>query len=136
MSQLGELLFPLPDQRRTAWSILNWWESRRLVFNALVGAAGVLTLVLVHLLLWLPPHPVRAVAPWQLVVAYGVLANVCYTLGWLTEAGLQRLWGDDAPRVGPALFRQGLAFSIGLTLFPVALAGLSWLLRVYQLLVG
>jgi hypothetical protein len=135
MSQLGELLFPLPDRRRTGWSILNWWESRRLVFNAFVGAAGLVTLVLVHLLLWLPPHPIRVVVPWQPVVAYGVLANVCYTLGWLTEAGLQRLWGDDAPRVGPALFRQGLAFSVGLTLFPVALAGLSWLVRIYQLIV-
>ena len=35
---LGDVLFPPADQRRTTLSLLSWWESRRLTFNAAVGA--------------------------------------------------------------------------------------------------
>ena len=47
-------------------------------------------------------------------------------MGFITEAAMQRAWHDETPRVGPALFRQGLTFSVGLTLFPIALMGIGW----------
>jgi hypothetical protein len=62
---------------------------------------------------------------------YGFFANLFYSLGFVTEAAMQRVWGDETPRVGPALFRQGLVFSVGLTLFPIALMGIGW---AFQLL--
>ena len=43
---------------------------------------------------------------------------------------MYKLWGDQAPRAGPALFRQGVIFSVGLTLFPIALVGLGLALRL------
>ena len=48
----------------------------------------------------------------------------------------QRLWGERCPPVGPALFRQGLAFSVGLTLLPILLASFAWVARVAGLLFG
>ena len=69
-------------------------------------------------------------------VVYGVLANLCYCLGPLTELAIYRLWGEDAPRAGPVLFRQGLAFSVGLTLFPIALTGLGVAVRLLGRLLG
>ena len=59
--------------------------------------------------------------PWQAVVAYGLAANACYTVGWIAENLVERWLGRPVYGLGPALFRHGLVFSIGLTLFPAAL---------------
>jgi hypothetical protein len=53
------------------------------------------------------------------IIFYGLAANACYTLGWLTEA----LWssGDDSRTKGlrSKVFWLGTAFSIVVTLSPV-----------------
>lgn len=131
MSYLTRVLYPLPDHRRTGWSLFHWWESRRLTYNVAVGGAGLFTLGAVHLLAWLPPGVPMSVG-WQPVVAFGVLANVYYTGGWLMELGMKALWGPDSPRAGPALFRQGLIFSVGVTQLPVLLSAFWWITRVIR----
>ena len=133
MSQLVEVLYPLPDIRRTPLSLLRWWESRRLTFNKAVGTAGLVTLAGFSVMALLPPNPMRVSdLPALLVGAavYGVLANGCYSLGWLAEMAAQRLWGRRAPDIGPLLFRQGLIFPVGLTLLPLLLAVFIWVVRV------
>jgi hypothetical protein len=40
MSKLANILYPLPDFRRTHLSRLLWWESRRLTCNRAVGKTG------------------------------------------------------------------------------------------------
>ena len=132
MSQLVETLYPLPDVRRTPLSQLRWWESRRLFYNKVVGAAGLVTLVGVPILFLLPPHSTVMGLP-ELAIAsavYGVLANGCYSLGWLVEVLACRVWGRKAPDLGPLLFRQGLIFSVGLTLLPLLLFGMAWVVRL------
>ena len=130
MTALTRILFPLPDYRRTPWSLLAWWESRRPTFNLFVGGTGLLTLAAVTLFSALPPRGPALGAVWLGVGVYGVLANVCYSLGWLAELGMRALWGDEAPYAGPALWRQGLSFSLGLTLLPIPVAMLSWVVRL------
>ena len=129
MALIGDVLFPPADYRRTTLSLLNWWESRRLTFNLVVGGAGVLTLLVIRAISLLPPG-VPMLFDWRPVAAYGVLANVCYTFGFGIEAAAQRIWGDKCPAIGPMLFRQGLAFSVGLTLLPILLVSIGWLARV------
>jgi hypothetical protein len=131
---IADLLFPPADARRTTFSLLQWWESRRFTYNAVVGGAGLFSLIVVSLISWLPPR-VHVVLDWRPIVAYGVLANVCYTFGWAIEAVAQRLWKDQCPRFGPALFRQGLAFSVGLTLLPILLVSFTWVIRAVWFLV-
>ena len=126
---LGELLFPPAANRRTAASLLVWWESRRLIFNGFVGATGLFTLLVIRLITFVPPG-VPFMLDWRPVVAYGVLANLCYTFGWAIETIAQRIWGEKCPTIGPALFRQGLAFSVGLTLLPILLVSIAWVARV------
>lgn len=128
MSQLVEALYPLPDFRRTPLSSLRWWESRRVFFNKVVGATGLVTLAGVSVLSMLPPHPVPFGLADALIgaVIYGVLANGCYSFGWVMDVIAQRVWGRKAPDLGPLLFRQGLIFSVGLTLFPLLLASMFW----------
>ncbi len=134
MTSLTEILYPLPDYRRTPLSLLVWWESRRLLYNAVVGATGVFSLGMVVFFGLLPPRPAHFAGLWMPVVAYALLANLCYSSGWLLELSATRLWGRAAPEVGPLLFRQGLIFSVGLTLLPIVMAVLSWLIRIARVL--
>lgn len=126
---IGDVLFPPADYRRTTASLLSWWEQRRLTYNVCVGGAGLFTLLVIWLISWLPPG-VPMSWSWMPVVAYGLMANVCYSFGALIEIAAQRLWKDKTPAMGPALFRQGLAFSVGLTLLPILIFSMAWLARV------
>lgn len=129
MSALTRFLFPLPDYRRTPVSLLRWWESRRLAYNVAVGGAGLVTLSAFGFLSLLPPRIPGPVFVWRGVVVYAVLANLAYSLGWLAEMAMRVLWREKAPDAGPALFRQGLVFAVGVTLLPIPVMGLSWVAR-------
>ena len=129
MTLLGEVLFPAADNKRTTLSLLTWWESRRGTFNLVVGATGLITLAITLLISFVPPG-VPMFFDWRPIVAYGLLANVCYTFGWAIEAVAQKIWGEKCPPFGPALFRQGLAFSVGLTLLPIVIVSVGWVARL------
>lgn len=98
------------------------------MFNAVIGGTGLFTLLVVYLISFIPPSA-RMPLDVRPIIAYGVLANICYTFGWVTEALAQRIWGDKCPKFGPALFRQGIAFSVGLTLLPILLMSFTWVVR-------
>ncbi len=139
MSSLVNVLYPVPDIRRTPLSTVRWWESRRLVFNKVVGATGLVTLAGMSFLFALPPYsepmPVAVMVIGALV--YGFMANLCFTFGWQIELLARRVWGRrNAPDLGPILFRQGLIFSVGLTLFPLLLSALFWVARSVAWLVS
>ena len=114
--------------------MIKWWEERRPAFNLIVGAAGCATIALTTLTTALTIPLGSGAPPLRLLLggaaAYGVLANLCYCLGPIAELTMYRLWGDQAPRAGPVLFRQGLIFSVGLTLFPIALVGIGVAMRL------
>jgi hypothetical protein len=126
---LGDVLFPAADHRRTTLSMLAWWEARRGTYNLVVGGTGLFTLVIVRLITLVPPG-VPFLFDWRPIAAYGVLANLCYTFGWGIEVVMRRLMGDRAPSIGPALFRQGIAFSVGLTLLPIVIVSIGWVARL------
>jgi len=130
MTELTEFLFPAPA-RRSVGGIVRWWESRRLAYNGFVGGAGLLSLGIMKLLELLPPGlPGNPFPPLLAVVAFGVMANVCYLLGPAIEIALQKLWGERLLPVGPGLFRMGLTFSVGLALFPALLISIFWVARL------
>lgn len=133
-SFLTELLFPLPAPHRTLLGIVTWWESRRLLYNVIVGMTGLVTLAVIAIAdATTSAHAVPSGAgrgPWLPILTYGALANVCYTLGPIIELTLERVWRDRLLPIGPALFRQGLAFSIGLTLLPIPLVIVTQMVRL------
>ena len=134
MLMIGDVLFPLAAENRTTIGLLRWWESRRLAYNAIVGGAGIVTLGVVTVIASIPPGLPMGFN-WRPVVAYGILANLCYSVGWLLEAAAQSMWGPSCPKFGPALFRQGVAFSVGLTLLPIAVVSVGWVIRLMTVLV-
>jgi len=132
MSALVRLLYPSPPASRSAPRIIGWWERRRLQFNLVVGATGIVSLLAINIISLLPPDIGPARIPPGAIVVYAVLANMFYTAGWGFELAFNAWWGDDPPAIGPILFRQGLIFSVGLTLLPVGLAGLVWMMQLFR----
>jgi hypothetical protein len=125
--QLQRLLFE-PTLVRSPLRVIQWWESRRLSYNLIVGGTGVLTLVYVNALElalgqgWLVgPWNDKSAAGLIGIVAYGLAANVCYSMGWVVENVAERWLKRPVYGLGPALFRYGLVFSVGLTLLPAVL---------------
>ncbi len=65
----------------------------------------------------------------SLVIYYMLAANVCYTLGWVTEL----LWSDgDTSRtemLRPAVYRWGLTFAVAITLLPAVFVPVFWFMQ-------
>jgi len=113
----------------TRKEIIRWWEARRFRFNVLVGLVGVVTWILV---LTAGSAAVRPGEDFEEPIMmifgpliYGVLANVCYTLGWTVDTIFYR----GTPRT--RLFKAGLIFSVVLTAFPGLWAVAAWLITIY-----
>jgi len=130
VSALTEFFFDPVRIARSSWSVVRWWESRRPIYNLVVGAAGVCSLASVAVFAALPPHPADLRIPLPAIVIYAILANLGYSMGPAVDVLIRRIWGDDYAAVGPTLFRYGFVFAVGLTLLPIPLAAMSWLIRV------
>ena len=113
---LQTLLFE-PTLSRSPLRILQWWERRRPLYNLAVGTVGVGTVAYAELLSFLTRGQLLRLE-WQVVLLYGIAANLFYTLGPIIENLAERWLDRPLYGLGPALFRHGLVFSIGLTAFP------------------
>jgi hypothetical protein len=134
MTDIVEFLFPAPAPRSVA-GIVGWWERRRLAYNAMVGAAGMVSLTAVALMMMVLGEGLELsiLAP---AAVFGVMANVCYLLGPALEIGIHRLWGPKVLPVGPMLYRAGLTFSVGLALFPMLILILVGVVNLVLMMVG
>jgi hypothetical protein len=112
----GVLFDPLESRKTNVMSILGWWERRRLFYNVIVGACGLLTVALVASITagrFLVDGLVISIIP----VAF--IANVCYTSGWLLDSYARAIWKEKAEHFGPILFSLGLLFSMIVVLSPI-----------------
>lgn len=105
-------------------------ENRRLAYNVWVGSAGLFTVASGLVLSVLPPggFGLPPLAIWQPIVIFGVLANVFYTSGAVVEILANKLFGRQLLPVGPARYRMGLTFSVGLALFPLLIMMIGWVI--------
>lgn len=76
----------------TVGEVVRWWELRRLLYNMILLVVGIAAIAGMEWLMdKVVPIGEDAIEPMALalgVVVYGVMANICYTLGWVIE-----LWG-------------------------------------------
>ena len=91
MSAITRFFFRNEVTCRSTADVIGWWETRRLPFNAAIGATGVFSYAAVQLVFLMPPRPmpIPFVPSVVIALAYGVLANICYTGGW---------WPPNSPR--------------------------------------
>ena len=134
LKSLTDFLYPMPA-RRSVGGIVKWWEKRRLAYNLAVGSAGLVSVGLVHLFLALPPNGFLSTSFewWPVPVAFGLVANVCYLFGPTVEILVEKLFRGQVLPTGPALYRIGLTFSMGLALFPALLMMFFWFFRIVGL---
>ena len=115
--------------RYTRREIVKWWEARRLRFNLWVGSVGVATWLLVLIVGSLAVKPgVDFEEPIMMIIGpiiYGVMANVCFSLGWILDTAAYR----GRPRA--ALYKAGLIFSVILTALPGIWAIVAWCITLY-----
>lgn len=117
-----------------AGAVLFWWESRRLAYNIIVGITGIVTvgLLVANSLIrgddcGIPNPPLFA---FLLILSYGVMANVCYTLGAFAEIVARVTMGkESASKLGRTALIVGLALSMILTISPAVLVPLLCLAR-------
>ena len=114
--------FEPPEPPLDSWSVICWWEARRIPFNLLVGGLGAVCLGILFWALATSGHlrpGEDAVEPIALLAA-PVGINVLYTLGWLVEAPARLLVRDLSPCFGPMLLRLGVGMSAVLIALPAA----------------
>jgi hypothetical protein len=110
--------------------VVTWWEIRRFAYNVIVGATGIATCTICFLVAFIsskltsqpigwPDPPLFALIG---IVAYGIAANVCYTIGWVAELIIGRFWKNRAGAFGEIAFFIGVLFSIAVTLTPALFA--------------
>lgn len=118
------------------WQTIGWWEVRRVSFNFLVGAAGVITGAVCFITALICEHflgdPIGLPNGFTffVVLAYGIAANVCYTGGWVAELIVHQLWPEEGKAFGKISFFLGLIFSILLTLVPGGLVAVLGAVRL------
>ena len=121
-----------PASKRRPLEAILWWELRRIWFNLVLLAAGLVSLILIFFILSWIPSATDGVQSVFAIFMYVISANAIYTLGWISEL----LWsGGDTTRtanVRPRVFRMGLMFSAGITLLPAVLAPAIWVLWGYR----
>jgi hypothetical protein len=116
-----------PPER--TWDIIAWWESRRIPYNLIVGAAGIASAIVMLITGFVTEHVVGEAigvpgSPFFAIVAvivYGIMANICFTGGWILELVSRHIWGTRAEAFGEIAFTWGTLCSVLLTLVPAAI---------------
>lgn len=123
-------------------AVIAWWEKRRFFYNKVLAAVGTVACILmiscgvvseplVGEPIGIPDPPILVPLG---IIFYGIMANICYTGGWIAELLLARFRpGAQAERFGVRAFRLGVKFSIARTIFP---ALLCWGVFLFSLVTG
>ncbi|MBK6486799.1 MAG: hypothetical protein IPF98_08015 [Gemmatimonadetes bacterium] len=137
-SAARRLLFRDAAGNESAAEVVRWWERRRLPFNVAVGATGLVSLTSIAVLSAVGPFPHHVFGPPLVgVLAYGVIANVAYTSGWMLELLVLRpIFGHRTGTVGATLFRYGLAFSVGISAIPIGISAVDFGIRIVRWALG
>jgi|HubBroStandDraft_4_1064222.scaffolds.fasta_scaffold01000_8 hypothetical protein len=115
----------------SAREAIGWWESRQIPFNLIVGSAGILSCIIVGIValgseilfgseFGLPDPPLFELIG---ILIYGIMANVCFTRGWIAELVIRQIWPQEGDRFASTSFCLGLVFSILLTSTPGVVIG-------------
>jgi hypothetical protein len=111
----------------SGWQTIGWWETRRVPYNLIVGGAGILTCIVIAVfaavgILMFNADFGSPLSGLVGIFIYGVLANICFTFGWVAELVVRKAWPQEADRFAKESFSLGVVASVLLTLTPAILA--------------
>jgi hypothetical protein len=108
---LKNVFTALPD-RKSNKEIIRWWEQRRIFYNAVMLAAGFVTIILAISLGEINFTDIPNALPPILIFAFS--ANLFYTLGWMIEIVCRKLIPEKefVQKAGPVLFIAGISLSV------------------------
>ena len=123
--KLFENLLTVQNEERNRLQIICWWEIRRILYNLIVLAAGILSMAIMHALVNLEPG--EDLQEPLAIIGFGILCNLGYTLGWFTE-----IFSDKSKKYGPKMFRIGLYFTLFWVFLPALLHIVFWIGRGFE----
>jgi hypothetical protein len=131
VKQLLHRLFSIPSGESTPWSIIKWWESRRAIYNIVVGVFGLGNLFVFAYIndALLVPYVSFEERKWELwsPLVFAVVANLLYTVGWFVEVIIHGVIGRRMMKFAPVAFGLGLLLSVFLTFLPPVCDGIRWM---------
>ena|SRR5207249_3375974 len=116
MNALLKNIFTAQPDHKSNKEIIRGWEQRRIVYNAVMLIAGIVTIMLALLLREIDFTDLINVLPPVLIFAFS--ANVFYTLGWITEIVCRKFMSEKefVQKAGSVLFIAGIILSVFFTL--------------------
>jgi hypothetical protein len=112
--------------------VIAWWEIRRMYYNALLLIVGVASVLAFELIMGKAiPTGEDAIEPMALILIvplYAIMANLCYTLGWVVELTSGTNDRSAARNRARWMYRVGMWFSVALTTAPFWYACVFWAL--------
>ena len=135
MKILHTRLFAIPDEPRRWYSVIAWWELRRIPYNIVVIVVGTIGLLIFGVIYSFysraqPEHDDWVPLLSAMVGFFG--ANFFYTTGWISELFARALWHERARYYGPIMLSVGLLFSCVVCFVPSILLGISWTYTIWQ----
>jgi hypothetical protein len=107
----------VPERNRRWYSIILWWELRRIPYNFILLITGIAGLLLVYQFSRISGINVDSFFESGLpIIAFALGANTGYTLGWVVELAASNL--IDKKEFGPRMFLRGTIFSLVLCILP------------------
>jgi hypothetical protein len=133
-------LFQRNRNLETARQIISWWELRRIPYNLIVGATGILACVCLFGIgcfseerfgeaIGFPDSPLFGL---MAIIIYGIAGNICYTFGWIVELFVKGVWKERSKGFGEISFVLGILFSVILTFAPVVLCAVVVIVKLLQ----
>jgi hypothetical protein len=115
MNAILKNFFAAAPNHRSNKEVIGWWERRRIFYNAVMLAAGCVTIMLALSLGEIAPIELINVLPPVLIFALS--ANLFYTLGWMVEIACRKFIPDKefVQKAGPVLFIAGIGLSVFFT---------------------
>lgn len=106
------------EKDRSLLAAFAWWEKRRILYNIVVGLAGMGIFAFI---------PVQLTDSWIGVFFYACIANLFYCLGFLLEVAARHYFKSDMDFTErrKTIFVLGLVFSVAVTVGLVFLFGLT-----------
>lgn len=128
--------FSAPKGERSFREIILWWEIRRIPYNIIIGSIGFISFLILYFFMRTAPMSSRELVGERFeltiftLIGLPVALNLCYTLGWVVEVTLGKVWADDRFSLASRMMRFGLGISLFIVLFPSVVWGLTFLSKV------